>query len=152
MVTIAPRLTPHKSTTTQVKTMKKDLNPQEKTQCRAHSHPIHSRPGGEHQECVCQVWDQNTLQRQQDLKTNASQTQGRGPKGKEEQCHIQLSVWSHQLLRGIYRGNDTSFLYIAIRMLYYGKFYVFGNMLLQLLFDVVSTSLAVWLQVRRFLL
>ena len=30
-----------------------DRPPQRKTQCRTHSYPIHSGPGGEHQECVC---------------------------------------------------------------------------------------------------
>ena len=36
--------------------------------------------------------------------TSVSQAQGPGSKG-EEWGYIQLSVWSHQVQRGIYRGN-----------------------------------------------
>ena len=39
---------------------------------------------------MCQVWDPNTFQRQQDPQTSASQAQGPEPKGKEEWGHIQL--------------------------------------------------------------
>ena len=46
--------------------------------------------------------------------TGVSQAQVPGPKGKEEWGYVQLSVWSHQLWRGIYRekspglwGNTT---------------------------------------------
>ena len=66
MVTITPKLTttPHRQTT-QVTAWR--IAPEGKTQHRTHRHPLHSGSGGKHNGCVCQVWDTNTFQRQQDL-------------------------------------------------------------------------------------
>ena len=70
---MTPKLTttPNKQTTTQATAVR--IHPQGKTQHRIHGHPTHSGPGGKHQESVCQVWDTNTFQRQQDPETDVRQ-------------------------------------------------------------------------------
>ena len=61
MVTTTPKLitTPHRQTTTEVTAEK--IDPPGRPNI-GHSHPIYTGPGGEHQECLCQIWDPNTFQ------------------------------------------------------------------------------------------
>ena len=61
------------------------------------------RAWGKHQECVCQGWDQNTLQRQQDLRQILVKPKDQDPKEKKSS-----DIYSYQC-----RANDCGEEYLG---------------------------------------
>ena len=95
MVITVPRLViQHKGTAIPVAVVKPQPQPGEDPVWGTYSSHMF-RVWAKHQTHMYQVWHTNLLQGKQYPQANAGNTQGLGPKGREEWGNIQLPVWSH---------------------------------------------------------